>query len=283
MNLLQSIEQQFKEMLVNIIKHSPQVLAGVLVGLLTFVIAQRVRRTGKKLADRIEAPEQVERLIINLLYALSIIVGLAVALSVMGVNVYGLVAGLGISGLIVGFALKDILENLLAGVLVLLQQPFNLGDYIEVGDHLGTVIDVALRDTTLRTLDNVKVSIPNRIVYTTPIVNYTAYPMRRREVKVGIGYGQDIGRALHLILEAAAGVDGVVVDDETMQPALWLNSLDDSALAATLYFWIDMRTHSLLAVHSAVVNAVQAVADREGINLPYPTQVVQVRQLPPES
>ena len=116
------------------IAYIPQLIAGVLVGIIMLGCVRLVRRWATKIALRTEAPPEVEQLIINSIYFFSICVGLTITLAVLGVNVMGLIAGLGLSGLAVGFALKDIIENLLAGALILLQRPFTLGETIELED-----------------------------------------------------------------------------------------------------------------------------------------------------
>jgi small-conductance mechanosensitive channel len=278
MTLLGSVLQHLRDMLVGIIAYLPQLVAGLLVGLLALLVAGRVRRWGEALAARLKAPEQVERLIINLAYVLALVVGLIVALSVIGVNVYSMVAGLGITGLVVGFALKDILENMIAGVLLLLRRPFDLGDFIEVEKFAGTVTNIAIRDTTLRTPDNVEAILPNRLVYTSPILNASAYALRRREVTLVLAYSPDLARTLRVILDAVTHAEGVAGGNP---PSIWLGSLDESRVMGTLYFWVDTPTHDLLETHSAVVEAIQAAVLREKIEMPYSFQVVQLQQPAP--
>ena len=195
-----------------VIAYIPQLIAGLLVGAIAVVCVRLIRRWAERIALRTEAPPEVERLIINSVCFSSIVVGLTITLSVLGVNVMGMIAGLGLSGLVVGFALKDIFENLLAGALILIQRPFIPGHIIEIGDIMGTVTNVEIRATTLRTYDNVEVVIPNRTVYSSVIQNLSTYPTRRRQVSLGFGYGENLGEAIQILMDRLQNTNGVAVD-----------------------------------------------------------------------
>jgi small conductance mechanosensitive channel len=268
---LANLLTQAQTVLDQIIAYAPRLVAGLLVGLAMFIFARQTRRWGRRIADRAEAPEEVEQLIINLIYVLALMVALTLTLSVLGVNVYGLVAGLGVSGLVVGFALKDIIENLLAGTLILLQRPFAPGQTIEVADVTGTVTGVKLHATTLITFDRTEVVIPNRIVYTSVVKNYSVYPVRRRQVSVGIGYGEDLSQAVRILLETVQSIEGVVEDPA---PFVSLDDFGDSAVAGTLYYFIDTANYGYVDTHTAAVTALQEAVNRHNIDLPYPTSVV---------
>ncbi len=272
---LSSALETLQSMLAGIIAFAPRLLLGLTVGVVSYFVARRLRRWSQHIAERTQAPEQVEQLIIKAVYLIALLLGATLTLSVLGVNVYGMVAGLGISGLVVGFALKDIIENLLAGVLLLLQQPFELGDVIEVAGVRGTVTHIELRATTLDTLDRLRVVIPNRAVYTSVITNYSTHPVRRREVNVGVGYGEDLPRAIQIMLETVRGVEGVTPEPESF---VTLNDFGDSAVLGTLYYYIDTDAYSYADTHTAVVTALQQAADRHKIDLPYPTSVVITRE-----
>ncbi|MXV22113.1 mechanosensitive ion channel family protein, partial [Deinococcus xianganensis] len=107
------------------------------------------------------------------------------------------------------FAFKDIFQNLLAGLLILITRPFRIGDQIVSGEHEGTVEDIQVRATLLRTYDNRRVVIPNSELYTNRVIVNTAYDRRRLAVTVGIGYGDDIAQAKRIILDTLAGVEEI--------------------------------------------------------------------------
>jgi small conductance mechanosensitive channel len=112
-------------------------------------------------------------------------------------------------------------------------------------------------------------------IFTQAIKNYSRLPTRRRTVYIGLGYGEDVNQATSAFMEAIAGVEGVL-DEPT--PTLQAEELGDSALVMAARFWVNQETHSLFDVHSAVVQAIKETAEREGIDLPYPTQTVRVER-----
>jgi small-conductance mechanosensitive channel len=123
-----------------------------------------------------------------------------------------LIAGLGVSSVAIGFAFKDILQNWLAGVLILLRQPFSVDDQIRVSEYEGTVERIESRSTIIKTYDGQRVVIPNSQIYTNSILVKTAHELRRSEYDVGIGYGDDIDQACDVIVAALKGIDGVKAD-----------------------------------------------------------------------
>jgi len=198
-----------------------------------------------------------------------------------GVDVTSLLAGLGILGFTIGFALQDIARNFMAGLLILLRRPFSVGDAVEVAGHAGSVLEVTMRDTVIRTWDGVMEIIPNFDVYSNPIVNYSELPLRRRTVAIGLGYGEDMDRARDLILSVIRATEGVLDEPE---PELLTEEFGDTTLNMAARFWVNQDTDSLLGVHSNVVDAINDLAEREGIDMPYPTQIVHLEaELPFET
>lgn len=262
---------QFETMIAEVVTFLPQLIAGIIIFLLGWLFSRLARRWARRIAERVEAPAEVENLIIVTVHVGTLILALTVALATMGIKVYALLTGLGVGGLVVGFALKDIIENLLAGVLLLIQQPFSLGDLIEVGGITGTVRRVQLRATTLQTLDNLEAVVPNRTVYTSTIINFHAYPLRRWQVSLGIGYGEDMPRVVNALLEAVRGVEGVA---ETPEPFVQLVDFGDSAVQGTLYYFSDQTRYRIPETRTAVLTALERTVQQQQFDLPYPTSVV---------
>ena len=179
---------------------------------------------------------------------------------------------LGIGGVAIGFAFRDVLQNLLAGILILLTRPFVIGDQIKAGSYEGTVDDVWVRATVLRTYDNQRVLIPNATLFTDKITIITAHEKRRLSFPVTIGTGDDIKAAKGVIIEALRGVDGVLDDPA---PEALVTGLGAAGVDLTARFWIDpprrrdavdATDHAIMAVKEALIEA--------GIDLPYPTSQI---------
>lgn len=182
-----------------------------------------------------------------------------------------LIAGLGIGSVAIGFAFKDILQNMLAGILILLRQPFTVGDQIiSPGGFEGTVERIETRATLIRTYDGRRVVIPNSDVYTNPVTVNTAFDNRRSEYDLGIGYGDDWQEAMRLATEAAASVEGVL-SDPPPEALAW--ALGDSAKIMRIRWWTTSRRADVLHVQSGVLLAVERAMNEAGIDMPYPTNV----------
>ncbi|MBM2577089.1 mechanosensitive ion channel family protein [Jannaschia sp. Os4] len=184
-----------------------------------------------------------------------------------------LIAGLGIGSVAIGFAFKDILQNLLAGILILIRQPFQVGDQIVVNGHEGTVEHIETRATLLKTYDGRRVVIPNSDVYTNAVIVNTAFDLRRSEYDFGIHYDADTKTAMRVALEAVRGVEGVATDPAP--DALSLN-LGDFSKVVRLRWWTDSTRKEVIHLTSDVMLAVEDAFAANGIDIPFPTQTLHV-------
>lgn len=181
-----------------------------------------------------------------------------------------LIAGLGVSSVAIGFAFKDILQNMLAGILILLRQPFEIGDQIVSGGHEGTVEKIETRATLIKTYDGRRVVIPNSDIYTNSVMVNTAFKERRSQYDIGIGCNDDWQKARKLMVEACASVDGVFSDPA---PETIPIELGDFANIVRLRWWTNSDRATQIHVFGEVLQAVYLQLDEEGIDMPYPTQV----------
>ncbi|AUH35142.1 mechanosensitive ion channel family protein [Paracoccus tegillarcae] len=182
-----------------------------------------------------------------------------------------MLAGLGIGSVAIGFAFKDILQNILSGVLILLHRPFKVGDQIEAAGYEGTVEDIQTRATTIRTYDNCRVVIPNSDVYTAALVVNTAYDKRRSQYDVGIGYADDWDEARDAILTSISGLEGVEADPA---PEVLPWGIDASQLTVRIRWWTQPQRSSVVHTHARVIRAVSNALDEAAIDMPYPTNVM---------
>ncbi|MGD8244280.1 MAG: mechanosensitive ion channel family protein [Anaerolineae bacterium] len=260
----------------------PSYVVAIVVFAATLLLANGAKRWIKKsIEHRVEDPETQE-LMARIGRWTVLLLGTLTALNqIPGINVSSLLTGLGVLGFTIGFALQDIARNFIAGLLLLMRQPFSVGDAVEIAGHDGTVMDITTRDTVIKTWDGVMEIIPNLDVYTNPIVNYSQLPLRRRTVMIGLGYGEDVDRARDLFLNAIRSTEGVAAEPA---PQILSEELGDSALTIAARFWVNQETDNLLVVHSEVVEAINRIAEQEEIDLPYPTQFVQLgAELPTEA
>ncbi len=202
-----------------------------------------------------------------------IIVGamLAVTIVVPSMKPGDLIAGLGVSSVAIGFAFKDILQNMLAGILILLRQPFEVGDQIiSSSGHEGTVERIETRATIIKTYDGRRVVIPNADIYTDSVVVNTAFDKRRSQYDIGVGCNDDWDESRRIMVEACAGVSGVLSDPA---PETIPVELGDFANIIRLRWWTKPDQASVIHTRGDVLQAVYKALDDAGIDMPYPTQV----------
>ena len=189
-------------------------------------------------------------------------------------------ATLGIGSVAIGFAFKDILQNWLSGLLILYRQPFRSGDQIKSGEFEGTVERIEARATLIKTYDGQRVVIPNSDIYTRAVMVRTAFPERRSEYDVGIGYGDDVEEACRVILDAMRQVEGVESDPA---PEAFAWALDASSVNIKVRWWSDSQRASVVHVQGRVLSAVKRALSEAGIDLPFPTRVVLLHDQTEES
>lgn len=191
-----------------------------------------------------------------------------------------ILATLGIGSIAVGFAFKDILQNWLAGLLLLLRRPFRQGDQIVVGRHEGTVERIEARATLIRTYDGKRVIIPNSSVYTEAVTVNTAFGQRRSEYDVGIGTSDDIAKACEVIRTALKDLPGVAADPA---PEAFPWELAGSSVNIRVRWWTEPHQADVVRARGHVIQAVKRALGEAGIDLPFPTSVVLLHDQTEES
>lgn len=180
-------------------------------------------------------------------------------------------ATLGIGSIAVGFAFKDILQNWIAGLLILLRQPFRLGDQIVVNNYEGTVEHIEARGTIIKTYDGRRVVIPNSDVYTRALVVNTAFPKRRSEYDIPIDVRGDIEEATRVILETLSAIEGV---ESEPAPDVIPWEVAEGEIRLKVRWWTNSRRRHVVAARGRVIAAVKRALEDVGIPMPHNTQVV---------
>lgn len=253
----------------------PNIVLALIVFAIFFFVARGIKRIVKNLTrDRREA-RNLGMVLGRLAQGITILVGLFIALSIVipSLKANDLVQLLGISGVAIGFAFRDILQNFLAGILILLTEPFQIDDQIVFKDFEGTVENIQTRATTIRTYDGRRIVIPNSELFTNSVTVNTAFENRRLEYNVGIGYGDDVDEAKRLMLEAIYSVDDVLRDPAADVLVL---ELAESSVNIRARWWIKPpRRIDELNSRDKVISAIkQKLYVENGIDLPYPTRQI---------
>lgn len=250
----------------------PLLAAAIVIFVLLLFAARGVRHVAEKALKR-SSNQSAATAIGRLLYVAMVgfAAMIAVTIAFPSMTPGRLISVLGIGGLAIGFAFKDIFQNLLAGILILLRHPFRVGDEIVTGEFTGTVEAIETRATFIRTYDGRRVVIPNGDVYTKPVTVISAYDMLRSEYDVGIGYGDDLAQAKTIALEAIKRVDGVLADPA---PDVLVWALGESAKNIRIRWWTSPARADVLRIRDGVLKEVAEAIAGAGMDLPFPTQVV---------
>ena len=238
-NLWQDFLTPLHNTLRNIVSFVPRLLVALVLFALFFAVATAVRRVARRSLEQVKhIPWAVRLLIARSIYFLTIFIGILVALSAVNVNVTTLIASLGVAGFALGFALKDILENFIAGILLLFARPFELQDQVTVGDYEGTVIDIQVRTTSLRTYGDEIVLIPNSKVFTNSVVNHTRLGKRRYTVAFDTSLSADTDLVHRESLRAVQENTEVATEPA---PFVRIKSVDsgNDILSWQVYYWAD--------------------------------------------
>lgn len=248
----------------------PRALATIFVLFLFGLIAFVVRFLMRRLFRLIVSDRTLENLLTTLVYYSIWLLGIIIAVNALGFEPQSLATGLGLTSLALGFALQDILSNFISGMLILVLRPFELDDQIVIGDTEGSVEQIDLRATRIRTYDGRLVLVPNAELFTSRVTNNTASPVRRSSILVVLGYEEDLARAARVMLAATRTSEGVL---ETPPPSTLFRDLENNTLAIELRFWTDSRRSDFLASSSAVRLALLDALKREGIALANPAHM----------
>src|SRR5919202_1172450 len=252
----------------------PNIVVALIVFLIFYLIAREIKWMVRRITTKHRHARNLGLVLGRLSQGIIVLIGLFIALSIVipSFKAGDLVQLLGISGVAIGFAFRDILQNFLAGILILLTEPFQIDDQIIFKDFEGTVENIQTRATTIRTYDGRRIVIPNSDLFTNSVVVNTAFEHRRLEYDIGIGYGDDIDRAKELILEAIASVDKVL---KQPPPEALVMELASSTVNIRARWWVSPpRRADALDARDQVLSAIKKKLTANGIDLPFPTQQI---------
>lgn len=247
----------------------------IIFAILIFVVGRWIalrltNALGKALA-KTAMEDTLERFLCNIAYAVLLAVVVIAAIGRLGVETTSLLAIFGAAGLAVGLALQGSLSNFAAGVLIVAFRPYKAGDFIEAGGVAGTVLEVQIFTTTLKSPDNKKIIVPNSQIMNDTITNYSALGTRRVDMVFGCGYDDDIDKAYE-ILQGIIDADDRILKDPA--PAIALNELADSSVNFNVRPWVESSDY--WGVYNDVTEQVKRKFDEAGLNIPYPQQDVHM-------
>lgn len=256
----------------------PNLISAVVILVAGWWIAARAEQGVIRLLNGQSRFDPTLRGVISALVRYGILVLVIVAvLGQLGVQTTSVLAALGAIGLAIGLALQGTLSNIAAGFMLLWLRPFKVGDYVDTGLIAGTVKEVGLFASELQTWDGIYLFVPNAQLWNTRIINYSRLPTRLIEVKFGVGYGDDIGKGLQVLLDLANS-DGRVHRDPA--PLSFVAQLGDSAVVLSLRVWA--ATPDYWPLLRELTRRGKIDLEAAGLSIPFPQRDVHIHQHRPQ-
>ncbi|WP_297499826.1 mechanosensitive ion channel family protein [Thermococcus sp.] len=253
-----------------------QIVTSLVILIVGWALAKVITESFKRGLRKTKLPDLVVEFLGRFLSALLYVAVILLAVRALGIGVGSVVIGLSaVIGLILGFGMQDTLTNLASGVWIVALRPFDMGDVVTVGGHTGKVASIGIMNTELLTADNVFITIPNKLVWGSPIVNHTKMPTRRVSVDIGVAYGTDLDRAIKLAMNLMKNHPKVLKEPE---PDVVVTSLADSSINLQLRAWA--KTEDYWAVKGDLTRGIYELYTREGIEIPFRQIDVHVREMP---
>ena len=257
------IEQIFT----NVVAFLPRVGVAAFILAAFWIVFRFTRGPLRLILERSGLQPVLASLLIDKLYRIALILfALVMAASQVGINVTAALAGLGVAGIAVGFAAQDLLSNIIAGFVIFLDKPFGVGDVIRMEEQYGSVTNITLRSTRIRTRQNTYVVVPNKRIIDAVVVNHSKHGETRVDVPVGIAYKESIIEARKVLLDAVSNLEDII---DHPGPSVVVDELAGSSVNLHVRVWIE-NAEEERSVFFAVLEASKLALDKAGIQIPYP-------------
>jgi small conductance mechanosensitive channel len=250
---------------------SGRIVAAVLIFLIGRWLVAILATWFGRAVERAGVETTLKSFLSNLVYMTLLVFVVLTAVSALGVPTTNFLAIIGAAGLAVGLALKDSLSNFSSGVMLVFFRPFKVGDFVEAGGVAGTVNDIRIFNTVIKTPDNRVITVPNSLIYGDAITNYSAEATRRIDLVIGIGYDDDVQRAKALI-QTVLNDDDRVLDEPA--PTIMALELADSSVNIAVRPWV--ATSNYWPVRGDLLERIKRVLEDNGLSIPYPQRDLHI-------
>jgi small conductance mechanosensitive channel len=267
---MENLQEKLVEFLVD---YGPKVLGAIVVLIIGLWIIGRITRLVKNTFEKREMDPSLRGFLSSMISVLLKVLLVISVMSMVGIAVTSFIAILGAAGLAIGLALSGTLQNFAGGVILLIFKPFKVGDYITAEGHSGTVEEIQIFVTYLKTPQNVTIIIPNSGLATNSLTNYSAKPIRRADWSFGIAYGDSYDKAKDVLLKLIEEDERILKDPE---PFIALGELADSSVNITVRAWVN--SGDFWDVFFDMNEKVYKTFEKEGINIPFPQMDVHMHQ-----
>lgn len=270
-NSLSFLEKLIKDWESSILSYLPKAFLAIVVLAAFYFIARFARKISLKFYSRtIKVHSDIAGIISSLVYFFFLLSGVFLALQIVGLErvLTKLLAGAGIVGIIAGFAFKDIASNIFAGLLLKMQHPFKKGDWVQIKDSYGAIMEVGWITTTIKTVPGQQVYVPNQVIYTDSFKNYSTFKKRRIILESGVSYGDDLDHVKNIALDEVKKVNELLPNEDI---DFYFTSIGGSAYNFQLRFWISFSNNNdYQKAMSDIIMKIKKRFEEEGISIAYP-------------
>ena len=254
------------------IEYGVDIVGAIVLLIIGWTVAGWARRGVRHALERVpRMDETLKPFLAKLVWYVIMAFVLVAVLSQFGVQTTSVIAVLGAAGLAIGLALQGTLANVASGVMLLFLRPFNIGDCVDAGGIAGTVVEIGLFNTEIKTRKGLCLIVPNKIIWESPITNFSRNPTRRFDITVGISYGDDVNGATDLLMGLLTGDERILDDPE---PLAVVEELGDSAVIINLRAWT--RAEDFWAAVWDLKKAIKVEFEVAGYSIPFPQRDIHI-------
>lgn len=273
-----TLEEKFDTWVKAIQMLLPEIGLAIVILILVFLLSRYVSKLTMRFYKRRSDNPAIATVMASMFSFIFIIIGIFIALSILGLNqtVTSLLAGAGILGLVLGLALQDTLASAVAGIIMTQRKSYKVGDFVQSNDFVGTITEINLRNTTIRQTIGVEVKIPNKLVLSTPLINYSLTKERRVDITIGIAYESDL-KIIPPVISSAISEN--VSEYNPQKPIeVFFTSMQGNNITVLVRFWIKKyRQADFYLAQSQAIEAIKQVLESNNIHMPNPTYLVELK------
>ncbi|MEM7084265.1 MAG: mechanosensitive ion channel domain-containing protein [Pseudomonadota bacterium] len=253
------------------VQWTPKVAVALVILIVGYIVAKSATALFARGLRKASVDETLVRFLRNIIYMLAMAFVMIAALSKLGINTTSLAAIFAAAGLAIGLALKDSLGNLASGVMLILNRPFKVGDYVEVAGVGGSVVETSVFATILNTPDNKRLIVPNGEITANIITNYSTNSTRRVDLTFGVSYSDDLGKAQQLFHRVVSEHPKVLNSPDVV---IGVRQLSDSSINIIVRPWV--KTEDYWTVWDELTEAIKNACDENGLSIPFPQRDVNL-------
>ena len=250
----------------------------LVVAAIIFVVGKWLARMIQNSIEKLLRARKVDEVLVDFLgtisFALVLVIAVVAAFDTLGIPATSFLAIVGAAGLAIGLALKDSLSNFASGVMLVLFRPFSKGDFIDAGGITGTVDEIHLVSTLMTTPDNKLITVPNAMIYSSAITNFSAKPTRRLDMVFGVGYDDDLKVVANVLRKICSEHPKVLEEPET---GIFISNLGDSSVDFAVRPWV--KSADYWGVRAEILETAKIELEAVGCNIPYPQTDIHLHQV----